>query len=75
LTTPNGAVAGGTTLTIRGSGFQRHHRGKTATVTFKDINTLTVTTPALPAGTQRLTITNPDGETISGDAASLANQF
>jgi hypothetical protein len=40
-----------------------------------DINTLTVVTPALPAGTQRVTIKNPDGEAISLDAAFLANWF
>lgn len=49
--------------------------GKTATVTFQDINTLTVVTPAVAAGSQRVTITNPDGETISWDAAFLANWF
>jgi hypothetical protein len=36
-------------------------------------NTLTVVKPAVAAGTQRLTVTNPDGETISLDAAFLAN--
>jgi hypothetical protein len=37
------------------------------------MNTLTVATPALAAGAQRVTITNPDGETVSWDAAFLAN--
>ncbi|MGB9465933.1 MAG: IPT/TIG domain-containing protein [Candidatus Acidiferrum sp.] len=77
LTPVNGAAAGGTTLTIRGSGFQNGATitigGKAATVTFKDMNTLTVVTPALAAGTQRVTITNPDGETVSLDAAFTAN--
>lgn len=77
LTPANGVAAGGTTLTIRGSGFQNGATvtigGKAATVTFKDMNTLTVITPALPAGAQRVTITNPDGETIALDAAFLAN--
>ena len=77
LTPANGPVSGGATLTIRGSGFQTGTTvtigGKAATIAFKDMNTLTVVTPALAAGTQRVTITNPDGETISLDAAFLAN--
>jgi hypothetical protein len=36
---------------------------------------LTVVTPAAAAGTPRATLRNPDGETISFDAAFLANQF
>lgn len=77
LTPANGVAAGGITLTIRGSGFQNGATvtigGKAATVDFQDMNTLTVITPALPAGAQRITITNPDGETIALDAAFLAN--
>jgi hypothetical protein len=77
LTPANGPADGGTTLTIRGSGFQTGTTvtigGKSATVTFKDMNTLTAVTPALATGAQRLTITNPDGETISLDAAYTAN--
>ena len=77
LTPANGSAAGGTIITIRGSGFVSGTTvtiaGKLATVTFKDVNTLTVVTPALPPGAQRLTITNPDGETISLDAAFTAN--
>ncbi len=77
LTPANGSAAGGTIVTIRGSGFQSGATvsigGKPATVTFKDMNTLTVTTPAVAAGGQRVTITNPDGETVSWDAAFLAN--
>lgn len=72
-----GAAAGGTQITIRGSGFQSGAAvtigGKSAAVTFKDQNTLIVTTPALSAGSQRVTIANPDGETASLDAAFLAN--
>ena len=77
LTPANGPATGGTTLTIRGSGFQTGTTvtvgGKSATVTFIDINTLTVVTPALTTGPQRLTITNPDSETVSLDAAYTAN--
>ena len=77
LTPANGPAAGGTTLTVRGSGFQTGTTvtvgGKSATITFKDMNTLTVVTPALTTGAQRVTITNPDGETISLDAAYAAN--
>jgi len=77
LTPSNGPTAGGTQITIRGSGFKNGATvtvgGKSAIVTFKDINTLTVVTPALPMGAQRLTITNPDGETVSLDAAFAAN--
>ncbi|HEY2544578.1 MAG TPA: IPT/TIG domain-containing protein, partial [Candidatus Acidoferrum sp.] len=77
LTPSSGAAAGGATVTIRGSGFQTGTTvfigGKSATVTFKDMNTLTVVTPALTAGPQRVAIANPDGETTSLDAAYTAN--
>ncbi len=77
LTPASGPASGGTQIIIRGSGFQSGVNatigGKTATVTFKDMNTLMVVTPAVAAGAQRVSITNPDGETISLDAAFLAN--
>jgi hypothetical protein len=77
LTPASGPAAGGTTLTIRGSGFLSGTTvtigGNSASVTFKDMNTLTVVTPAVTAGPQRVTITNPDGETVSLDAAYTAN--
>jgi IPT/TIG domain len=77
LTPANGQASGGTTITIRGSGFQSATTvaigGIAATVTYKDMNTLTLVTPALTAGAQRVTITNPDGETVSWDAAFVAN--
>jgi len=77
LTPASGPAAGGTQITIRGSGFESGATVtigvKTATVTFKDMNTLTVLTPGLAVGTQRVSITNPDGETISLDAAFTAN--
>jgi len=38
--------------------------GKAATISFKDMNTLTVVTPSLAAGSLQLTITNPDGESV-----------
>jgi hypothetical protein len=70
-------ASGGTTVTIRGSGFQSAAtvsiNGKTSVVTFKDSNTLSVITPSLTAGPQQIAITNPDGQTISLDAAITAN--
>jgi hypothetical protein len=75
---PSGVSAsGGAILTIRGSGFQSSAKvtiaGKTASVTFKDSNTLSAVTPSLTPGPQQVTITNPDGETVSLDAAFTAN--
>ena len=70
-------AAGGTMLALRGSGFVKGTAvtigGKSATVTVKDANTLSVTTPVLSPGPQRLTLTNPDGEIVSLDAAVIAN--
>ncbi|HYL82908.1 MAG TPA: IPT/TIG domain-containing protein [Candidatus Angelobacter sp.] len=74
---PIASVAGGTTLTLRGSGFvngtQVTFNGKSAAVTFKDANTLSVVTPSVSSGPQRVTLTNPDGEAVSLDAAITAN--
>jgi hypothetical protein len=71
------AASGGATLTIRGSGFQSATtltiNGKSVGVSFKDANTLLVVTTSLTAGPQHLTITNPDGESVSLDAAFTAN--
>ena len=76
LSPSTGAAAGGASITIRGSGFQSATKatlgGKSASVTFKDINTLLMTTPALSAGPQQLILTNPDGESVSLDAAFAA---
>jgi len=47
--------------------------GKTVSVAFKDTNTLTFTTPSLAAGAQQLVVTNPNGESVSLDAAFAAN--
>ncbi|HEV1993107.1 MAG TPA: IPT/TIG domain-containing protein, partial [Candidatus Acidoferrum sp.] len=76
--TPSSVPAvGGAALTIRGSGFQSAAtltiNGKAASVTFKDAGTLLVVTPSLTPGSQQITITNPDGEAISLDAAFIAN--
>jgi len=76
LTPARGPSGGGTAVTLSGSGFQSGLTatlgGKSLTVSFKDINTLTFTTPALNSGAQELVLTNPDGETVSLDAAFLA---
>jgi hypothetical protein len=70
-------AAGGTSLTIRGSGFLPGIKsvigGKAATAILVDMNTVTVVSPAVAAGPQRLTLTNANGETVSVDAAVIAN--
>jgi hypothetical protein len=52
----SGAAAGGASVTIRGSGFQSTTKaalgGKQASVTFKDMNTLSIVTPTLSPGPQ-----------------------
>nr|MDP9147672.1 IPT/TIG domain-containing protein [Acidobacteriota bacterium] len=77
VTPANIAVAGGTSVNIRGSGFLAGVKvtigGKTATATLIDMNTLTVSAPALAAGSQQLVITNANGETVSLDGAVSAN--
>jgi large repetitive protein len=69
------SVAGGTSLTIRGSGFQSGIKlgigGKPAMATLVDMNTLNVVSPAVTAGPQQLTLAND--ETVSWDAAVIAN--
>jgi hypothetical protein len=76
LSPASGAAAGGTSITIRGSGFRSSTKatlgGKSANVTFKDVNTLLMTTPVLSAGPQQLILSNPDGESVSLDAAFVA---
>jgi hypothetical protein len=76
LSPSSGAAAGGTSITIRGSGFQSSTKailgGKSANVTFKDMNTLLITAPALSAGPQQLILTNPGGESVSLDASFVA---
>jgi hypothetical protein len=77
LSTTSGPAAGGTSLTLRGSGFQSGITatlgGKPVSITFKDINTLSLVTPPLTPGPNQLVLTNPDGETVSLDAAFIAN--
>ena len=77
LSPASAPAAGGTTITIRGSGFVSGATatigGKSASVTFKDTDTLTIVTPSTSAGGQRLQIKNPDGETATLDAAFTAN--
>jgi len=71
------AAEGGTSLTIRGSGFQSGAAvtvgGKNAAATFVDVNTLTLVIPALTPGSQQITITNPNGDSYTLDAAFTAN--
>jgi hypothetical protein len=77
VSSPTISAAGGTQLTIRGSGFQSEIRlaigGKPATATLVDMNTLIVISPAVPVGPQQLTLTNATGGTVSLDAAVIAN--
>ncbi len=77
LGTNNIAASGGTVVTVRGSGFVSGITatvgGKSAAVTFTDASTIAITTPAVSAGPQRLTLTNPSGETTFLDAAFAAN--
>ncbi|HXJ10899.1 MAG TPA: IPT/TIG domain-containing protein, partial [Candidatus Limnocylindrales bacterium] len=76
ITPVAGSSAGGTSVTMRGSGFQSGTKatigGKASPVTFKDKNTLTFTTPSLLPGAQQIVLTNPDGESVLLDAAFVA---
>jgi hypothetical protein len=71
------SASGGATITIRGSGFQSATMvtvgGKPIAVTFKDMNTLSAVTAAVSPGPQQIVLTNPDGESITLDAAFAAN--
>ena len=77
ITPSDGPASGGTSVTIRGSGFQPGTKltfgGKNVALNFKDMNTLTFTTTAVSQGAQQLTLTNPNGESVSLDAAYIAN--
>jgi DNA-binding beta-propeller fold protein YncE len=71
-----GPATGGTVVTLRGSGFQSATKatlgGKSAAVSYKDVNTISLTTPAMNPGPQQLVLINPDGESVSQDAAYTA---
>jgi hypothetical protein len=77
LSPATGPAAGGTTVTIRGSGFQPTATvtfgGVAASTTYVDASTLQVTTPALPAGGVRVTVSNSASSSYSLDAAFQAN--
>jgi hypothetical protein len=77
LTPSAGPASGGTSVTIRGSGFQSGTKltlgGKSVAINFKDMNTLTFITPATTSGPQQLTLTNTSDECVSLDAAYTAN--
>jgi len=76
LSQTSGPATGGTVVTLRGSGFQSATEatlgGKSSAVSYKDVNTISLTTPAMNPGPQQLVLINPDGESVSQDAAYLA---
>ena len=67
----------GTSVRIRGSGFQSGAEvffgTAGAVVAFVDSSTLDVTVPSLSAGPARVTVVNPDGNQYSLDDAFTAN--
>ena len=77
LNPASGSTAGGTAVTLRGSGFQPGTKltigGKSVSVSVKDMNTLSFVTPVLSVGAQQIVLTNANGETTSLDAAFTAN--
>jgi len=70
-------AVGGATLTVRGSGFQSGVTGtisgKSVNATLADASTLSIVLPSLTTGAQQLTLVNPDGKTVSLEAAFTAN--
>lgn len=72
-----GLASGGVSVKLRGSGFQNGATvmfgSANATVSFVDSSTLQVTTPSLPPGAARVTITNPDGTQYCLDNAYTAD--
>ena len=68
-----GSSSGGTTITIRGSGFESgatvSFGGTTINATFIDAGTLQVVTPPGSAGGTSVSVQNPDGTSYSLDAA------
>lgn len=77
ISSASASAAGGTTFTIRGSGFQSGATvtigAKFAATTFVDMSTLSVVTPPLNAGPQQFAITSPNGDSYTLDAAFTAN--
>ncbi len=74
---PNqGTAGGGTTVTIRGSGFQPDSQvsfgGSSAVTTFVDSQTLTAVTPKMSVGPMQITIKNTDGQIYSLDDSFAA---
>jgi DNA-binding beta-propeller fold protein YncE len=75
--TPNqGPAAGGTTVTIRGSGFEPgckvSFNNTPAATTFVDSQTVTVVTPSMRPGPVQLNLQTPDGQVYSLDSAFAA---
>ena len=66
-----GSASGGTTVVVRGSGFQNGAQvlfNKTqASAQFIDSSTLQVASPAVPAGAVRITVVNPNGSQYALD--------
>jgi hypothetical protein len=79
LTPFQGDAAGGTTVVLRGSGLLPGVSvtidGKPATVQFIDSTQLILTTPAVTATKDIVTVTNPDGTIYSLDAAFDATSY
>ena len=73
LTPASGPSSGGTTVTIRGSGFQSGATvslgGSETSAAFVDSSTLQFVTPAGAQGGARLVVQNPDGISYALDAA------
>jgi hypothetical protein len=71
------SAAGGTAITIRGSGFQPGStvafNNTVVATTWMDQNTLIVTMPPVAPGFVRITVTNPNQERFSLDTAFQAN--
>ncbi len=79
LTPSQGDAAGGTTVTLRGSGFLSGSSvtidGKQAAVQFVDPTKLILTTPSVAPAKDIVAVTNPDGTTYSLDAAFDATAY
>jgi hypothetical protein len=75
LNPATGSAVGGTTVTIRGSGFASGATVKfgrtSAATTFVDASTLQVTTPSGTPGGTRILVQNPDGTSYYLDAAFI----